>query len=585
MQLPVSFSVLLASVLVSLTLFGDVAIAAPAKRDAKTITLPLKRTHQKRTDVHPQVFLQQHLNRSLKRYARLTGNVQPSKRALQDKLQKRMAATDPLIGRANRKRSQPERRHKNKSQDENAGYDKTAASGSSSTANSSASSVSNSTDTSLATGNSTDTGSVKGSDTTGKKGKGKKGNGAGNAGAGASNSTDTGASASNSIDTGAAAGNATSTGAAASTSGTSSTAEGFPEIDLEAQTNGGLTAANAPTASDSLGLDIEANDVGYIATVQIGTPPQDFNFLMDTGSADMWVGSEDCTTQGTTQGCGNHTFLGNSSSSSFVEVGKQFQVTYGTGQVSGVTVSDNVNIAGLALDNHTFGVANVESTDFSADTVPFDGLMGLALSTLSEEGVDTPPESLAKQGLIDEAIASFKISRLSDEKNDGEVTFGGLDASKFDASTLVTVDNVSEDGFWEAAMDGVSADGQDLGLQGRSAILDTGTTLIIAPQADADAVHAAIPGAQSDGQGGYTIPCTSNTSIALGFGGALFAINPVDLLFTPVDPNDPTGDCVSGISAGEIDGATTWLTGDVFLKNVYLSVNQNKNQISLATLV
>lgn len=179
--------------------------------------------------------------------------------------------------------------------------------------------------------------------------------------------------------------------------------------------------------------------------------------------------------------------------------------------------------------------------------------------TLSEEGVDTPPESLAKQGLIDEAIASFKISRLSDELNDGEVTFGGLDASKFDASTLVTVDNVSQDGFWEAAMDGVSADGQDLGLQGRSAILDTGTTLIIAPQADADAVHAAIPGAQSDGQGGYTIPCTSNTSIALGFGGSQFAINPVDLLFTPVDPNDPTGDCVSGISAGEIDGATTWL--------------------------
>ena len=77
---------------------------------------------------------------------------------------------------------------------------------------------------------------------------------------------------------------------------------------------------------------------------------------------------------------GNHTFLGNSSSSSFVQIGKQFQVTYGTGQVAGVTVSDNVNIAGLALDNHTFVVANTESTDFSADTVPFDGLIGLAQS-------------------------------------------------------------------------------------------------------------------------------------------------------------------------------------------------------------
>jgi len=384
-----------------------------------------------------------------------------------------------------------------------------------------------------------------------------------------------------------AAGNATnSTGAAASAAtGAASTAEGFPEIDLEAQNNGGLTNANTPTTSNTLGLNIEANDVGYIATVQMGTPAQDFKLLMDTGSADMWVGSESCTTQGTTQGCGNHTFLGTNSSSSFAEIGQQFQVTYGTGEVQGVTCNDNVNIAGLALNNHTFGVANVESTDFSADTVPFDGLMGLAQSGLSEEGVSTPPESLAAGGLIEQAIASFKISRLADQLNDGEVTFGGLDTSKFDQASLVTVANVNAQGFWEAAMDAVTADGQDLGLQNRSAILDTGTTLIVAPQTDADAVHAAIPGAQSDGQGGYTIPCTSNTSIALAFGGSQFAIDPVDMLFTPVDPANLTGDCVSGISAGEIDGATTWLVGDVFLKNVYLSVNQNTNQISLAKLV
>lgn len=261
-------------------------------------------------------YLQQHLNRGLKRYARLTGNVQPSKRALEHKLQKRMEATDPLIGRANRKRSQAERRHKNKSQEENAGYDKDAASSSSAAASSADDGNSTTTDTGVATGNSTDTSST--SDDTGKtskkksKGKDKNGGSASSTasdstatGVASSNSTDTGAasSSSNSTDTGAASSNATSTGTAASASGSSSTAEGFPEIDLEAQTNGGLTAANAPTASNSLGLDIEANDVGYIATVQVGTPPQDFNFLMDTGSADMWVGSEDCTTQGTTQGC------------------------------------------------------------------------------------------------------------------------------------------------------------------------------------------------------------------------------------------------------------------------------------------
>lgn len=30
---------------------------------------------------------------------------------------------------------------------------------------------------------------------------------------------------------------------------------------------------------------------------------------------------------------------------------------------------------------------------------------------------------------------------------------------------------------------------------------------MIMPQADAEAVHAAIPGAEPDGQGGFTLPC------------------------------------------------------------------------------
>ena len=77
---------------------------------------------------------------------------------------------------------------------------------------------------------------------------------------------------------------------------------------------------------------------------------------------------------------GNHQFLGPNTSSSFTDTNKPFEVTYGTGHVSGDIVTDDVSIAGLALKAHTFGVANTESVDFSSDTVPFDGLMGLAQS-------------------------------------------------------------------------------------------------------------------------------------------------------------------------------------------------------------
>jgi len=344
-----------------------------------------------------------------------------------------------------------------------------------------------------------------------------------------------------------------------------------------------VTDADTPTTSGSLGLDIEAQDVGYLATIQMGTPPQDFLILMDSGSADLWVGSENCQSQGG-GGCGNHKFLGTQSSSTFVDTGDTFEVTYGTGQVSGDIVNDAVSIAGLTLSNHTFGVANTESVDFSGDSTPFDGLMGLAQSILSEQQTPTPIESLASAGLVPDSIVSYKISRLADNLKDGEITFGALDPTKFDASTLVTLPNVNTQGFWEVALDAATVNGVDTGLTGRTTIMDTGTTLMVVPAADAQAIHSQIQGSQPDGQGGFTVPCTMTDSVALTYSGQVFTIDPRDIAFTPVDPNDPTGACTSGITAGNIGGATEWLVGDTFLKNAYLSTDVSKNTVSLAKL-
>lgn len=86
-----------------------------------------------------------------------------------------------------------------------------------------------------------------------------------------------------------------------------------------------------------------------------------------------------------------------------------------------------------------------------------------------------------------------------------------------------------------------------------------GTTLIVAPPNDAATVHQAIAGAKADGQGGFTVPCNTNASVALTFGGKIFAIDPRDIAIQPVDPADPTGDCVSGIAAGVVGADTEWL--------------------------
>lgn len=107
---------------------------------------------------------------------------------------------------------------------------------------------------------------------------------------------------------------------------------------------------------------------------------------------------------------------------------------------------------------------------------------------------------------------------------------------------------------------------------------------MVVPAADAAAIHAAILGAKSDGQGGFTVPCTTNASVALSFSGTSFAIDPRDLTFLPVT-SDIKGECVSGISAGNVGAATQWLVGAVFLKNAYFATDVDSNTIGLAPIV
>lgn len=58
----------------------------------------------------------------------------------------------------------------------------------------------------------------------------------------------------------------------------------------------------------------------------------------------------------------------------------------------------------------------------------FDGLMGTAISGLSNQRVLTPIEALAKQGAVKAATMGYAIGRVSDGVNVGTVTFGGVNA-------------------------------------------------------------------------------------------------------------------------------------------------------------
>ncbi|KAF5367125.1 hypothetical protein D9758_003998 [Tetrapyrgos nigripes] len=343
----------------------------------------------------------------------------------------------------------------------------------------------------------------------------------------------------------------------------------------------------------SIPLSIDANDVGYFCEIELGNLGYVFNVLVDTGSADLFVGALGCKANDGGS-CGNHNFLGPNSSTSLNVTREGWFLFYGSGDVAGFMAYDYVTIAGLSLQGHKFGIATAESDAFTGDDVPFDGILGLAKSkyspqTISQQKTKSLIEALRDAGQIPQAIVSYSISRLADQENgatEGEMTIGGLNPLKYDPDTLVTLKNVNPSGFWEAPMDDISVNGHVMNFTNRGLIMDTGTTLLIVPNEDAKAIHGNIPGARLDSNtGAYKVPCTTNVSVTLSFGGRQFSIDPRDIAWNPVDRGNPEGDCFSGIHGGNFGlGPGHWLAGDTVLKNLYFSTNVDTDTISLASL-
>jgi hypothetical protein len=137
----------------------------------------------------------------------------------------------------------------------------------------------------------------------------------------------------------------------------------------------------------------------YVGTIGVGTPPQQFQAVFDTGSSDVWLPSTSCA-----RCVGHHIFM-EEKSSSFQSIGKNWSLSYADGSyISGRTATDSVTIGDIHYEGQMIGLANDESGQFAADKF-LDGIFGLAFPSLSLTGAkQSPVEMMHDQGEIDEAV-------------------------------------------------------------------------------------------------------------------------------------------------------------------------------------
>ncbi|KAJ7901767.1 aspartic peptidase domain-containing protein, partial [Mycena olivaceomarginata] len=219
-------------------------------------------------------------------------------------------------------------------------------------------------------------------------------------------------------------------------------------------------------------------DLMYYGPVNVGTPPREMTVDIDTGSADLWFSKKQ---------------FKHSKSSTLKKSDEDFDVCYGSGEVSGKLWQDTVSIGGLVVDGQYFGAVSDLSGDFN--DLPNDGLLGLAFGSIAQCGKPTFFENLRAKRKITSSMFSVHLARRPGRDNDDSaVCFGCIDPLKTLGSTIVYIPVICE-AYWAVSMNAMVLIANKTVLRlptSIRAIIDTGTSLIYLPQADVVKFYAAV---------------------------------------------------------------------------------------------
>lgn len=317
----------------------------------------------------------------------------------------------------------------------------------------------------------------------------------------------------------------------------------------------------------------------YFGTVSIGSPPQDFCVIFDTGSGNLFVPSMQCDDKS----CTNHKRFNLSLSSSAVDIAftekpdeavgddgdrDVVNLAYGTGQVSGVIVKDTVCVGRICAQANF--VSATEESDEPFNRAINDGILGLGLPQLSENERFNIFGAMIREKRLKANIFSVFLGASDDEES--EITFGDFKAEHMVGEIFWAP--ITKQGYWQVGLDDVTIrnEKQKLCTAKCQAIVDTGTSLLAGPS---DIMNALIDrlNVASDCSNYDTLP-----SLGFAVAGSILNLQPEDY----VDRSG--GECSVSLMTQDTpppDGPL-FIFGDPLLRKYYTVFDSEKLRVGFA---
>jgi len=313
------------------------------------------------------------------------------------------------------------------------------------------------------------------------------------------------------------------------------------------------------------------NDAAYFAQISLGTPAQNFTVQLDTGSSNLWVFGNQCTSES----CDKLKKFDPSKSSTFTDIGTPMHIQYGAGVASGYVGQDHAEFGGITVKNQQFGLFKADSWGMTSD-----GVLGLSTTALAVDYIKPWFVNAYEQGLVASSVFSLYLTAKVNEPG-SKVFLGGVNPNYY-TGELKYHDMINEV-YYMLKFDGVKVNGQLLPMKNTlKAIIDSGTPGLALPKWFSDAILGATGPVTSNCEGISQLP-----DITFIVDGTEYPVPSTDYVVAIPEENG-TKTCQTQWSTGqESPGYAKFLEnfiilGDAFMKTYYSAFDMENQRIGFA---